>query len=151
MKKQPQQLDDVFYLATDRVMVPVKEPYRIQERMIEMKNFVPEAFIIHQFQEYNDLEMECYDYIRVSKGDVLMPSHNSDLNRTPDPCLPFRGEDDDKDDDDWDDEDDDWDDDDEDWDEDDEDWDDEDEDEDWDDEDDEDWEDDDLDEDQDQK
>lgn len=139
MKKLRPQRHDVLYLATNRVMYPVKEPYKIQEQMIEMKNFVPEAFIIHQFQEYKDLEMECYDYIRVSKGDILMPSDHVDPNVDPDQFLSVTGDEDE--DDDFDD-DDDWDDDeeDEDWDEDDEDWDD-DEDEDWDDED-EDWDDD---------
>lgn len=139
MKKMSQSLDNnMLYFATDRVMFHVREPYRIQEEMIEMKNFVPEAFMIHQFQEYRDLEMECYDCIRVSKtGERSGPvSHPVQVDG-------FKLGDEDGDDDNWDDEDDDWDDeDDEDWDEDDEDdWDDED-DEDWDDEDDDDFDDD---------
>lgn len=140
MKKMSQTPDNnMLYLATDRIMFHVREPYRIQEEMIEMKNFVPEAFMIYQFQEYRDLELECYDCIRVAKRNVPVSVQNSQPNQ-PESFMVSDGDGDDED---WDDDDEDWDDeDDEDWDEDDEeDWDDEDE-EDWDDEDDEDFDDD---------
>ena len=147
MKNLSQFPEDMYYLATDRVMLHVKEPYRIQKEMIEMKNFVPEAFMIHQFQEYKNLEMECYDCIRAPKTAGAFPA--PDLNSFVD-ADPFRlAPDDDDEDDDWDDEDEDWDEEgeDEDWDEEDEDWDEEDEDEDWDEED-EDWDDEDVDDDE---
>lgn len=134
MKKMSQLLDNnMLYLATDRVMLHVREPYRIQEEMIEMRNFMPEAFMIHQFREYRDLEMECYDCIRVAKNEASAGLFHSNPG-------PINLADDDEDDDSWDDDDDDWDDEDE------EDWD-EDDDEDWDDEDDEDWDEDDEDDD----
>jgi hypothetical protein len=125
--------EHLFFLATDNVFIHVNRPYRIQDQMIETTNFVPDASIIRSFHELNESGFDCYNFLRLPKGEMLMPPIDPEHRKTsaPSSCLesPFLLADDDEDDDD------------EDWDEEDEDWDEEDEDDDWDDEDDEDWDD----------
>ena len=131
--------EHLFFLATENVFIHVNRPYKIQNEMIETINFVPDASIIRSFHELNKSGFDCYNFLRLPKGEMLMSLFDPELRKTSAPFSalesPFLLADDEDDDEDWDEEDEDWDDEDED-----EDWDDED-DEDWDDEDDEDWDD----------
>lgn len=139
MESQKQQ-HHVFFLATENVFIHVNEPFRIQQDMIESRNFIPEASMIRHFQEYNKAGIDCYSFLKLTKGDKLMPAFEAvtmdDSELFTEVVSPFSLADDDFDEDeeDWDDEDEEWDEEDEDWDEDDEDWDEDDED--WDDDDD---------------
>jgi hypothetical protein len=140
MKKLQPQRSPVFFLAGHNVVLHVKEPYKIQQQMIESENFVPEAFIIHQLQGENPLSMQGL-VLHASKDKVLVPPFNWKDRANLDMLLSPEDEEG-GDDDDWEDDDEeDWDeDDDEDWDEDDEEeWDEDDDEEEWDDDEDEDW------------
>lgn len=144
----------LFYLVDANVAIPLRNPFKIQNKFVETINFVPETLP----NQGGDSVLMNPNGI-VTKGETWMPDldflmENDSIARVKSPFSPsepfLRMIDDpdkaDDDDDEWDEEDDDFDDDededDEDWDEDDEEWD---EDEDWDDEDeeedDEDWED----------
>jgi hypothetical protein len=138
--------EHVFFLATENMVLHVNEPFQIRQDIIEMKNFVPEAFIIHHFQESKYSELPYCNYLKFSKGEMLMSALDPEvkkgsrrLSRVESPFstdkvfLRFKDDEDEEDDDwddeeEWDDEDEDWDDEDEDWDDEDEEWDDEDED-----------------------
>jgi hypothetical protein len=148
MKTESQKKQEhVFFLATENLVLHVNEPFRIRQDMIEMKNFVPEAFIMHHFQESKYEAIPYCNYLKLSKGEMLMSGLDPETREgsgrfskvespfSPDKIPQQLKDDEDEEDEDWDDEEDeDWDDEDEDWDdEEDEDWDDEDED--WDDED----------------
>ena len=139
MKTESQKRHEhILFLATENVILHVNQPYKIRHDMIESKNFIPEAFLIHQFQDSKHLAIHSLT-ARLGEG--------NDRSLFPDPANlydPFpagsRGEitsyfsDEDDEDEDWDDEDEEWDEDeDEDWDEEDEEWDDDEEE--WDDED----------------
>ena len=145
MESQKQQ-EHVFFLATENIFIHVNKPYRIKHEMIETRNFIPEALMIHQIQESKSADIDCNSFLKVTRGERLMPDFESETWNTEDELLNRNSlslEDDggDKDEDDWDDEDEDWDEEDEEWDEEDEEWededdvDDEDDDEDWEDED----------------
>lgn len=159
MWQKPQQT--LFLLAAEKQLIPVVDPFRVQEEMIETKNFVPEALMIYHFQDIKRSEMICAGFSEVSEGDKRMLDMHVKFGASSNPFdenEPFlflakkakdedEADDDDEDDEDWDEDDDDddeeWDEDveEDDWEDDDEEWD-EDEDEDWDDEDedkDEDW------------
>jgi hypothetical protein len=130
------------------LVLHVNEPFRIRQEIIETKNFVPEAFIIHHFQDSRYNSFPYCNYLKLSKGEMFMSALDPEVKKgsrqfsqvespfSPDNLfLRFKDDEDEEDDDwddeeDWDDEDEDWDDEDEDWDDEDEDWDDEDEDED---------------------
>lgn len=149
MESQKQQ-EHVFFLATENIFIHVNKPYRIKHEMIETRNFIPEALMIHQIQESKRADIDCNSFLKVTRGERLMPGFESETWNIEDELLnrnSLQLEDDggDKDEDDWDDEDEEWDEEDEDWDEEDEEWDEEDEDwedeDDVDDDDDEDWED----------
>ncbi|HEY7162063.1 MAG TPA: hypothetical protein VH815_12430, partial [Acidobacteriota bacterium] len=114
----------------------------IQTEMIESRNFIPEALMIQQIQESKRAEIDCNSFLKVTRGEKLMPGLESELWKMEDELLEQKflsladeedengggdEEDWDEEDEDWDEEDEDWDDEDEDWDEEDEDWDDEDE------------------------
>jgi len=150
MRKEYQNQDELFFLATDAVVIRCKQPYKIQEEIIETENFVPEAFVIHHFQKENSGALNSTGE-PMSQGELLLrqfefqpemiAGSNSDSSPSKGLYKLENGGDDDEED--WDEEDDDWDEDEEDeedweddeeeWDEDDEDWDeDEEEDEDWD-------------------
>jgi hypothetical protein len=146
MKTESQKKQEhVFFLAAENLVLHVKEPFRIRQDMIEGKNFVPEAFLMHHFQENKYEAIPYCNHFKFSKGEMLMSALNTEaregsarFSKVESPFSPDRipqqmKDDEDEEDEDWDDEDEDWDDEDEDWDEEDEDWDDEDED--WDDED----------------
>jgi hypothetical protein len=144
MESQKQQ-HHVFFLATENVFIHVNEPFKIQQDMIETRNFIPEASMIRHFQEYNKAGIDCYSFLKLTKGEKLMPAFEAlsieDSELFSGVVSPFSlADEDDTEDEDWDEDDEDWDDEDEDWDEDDEEWDDEEEEE-WEDEEDEDLED----------
>lgn len=149
----PQQT--LFLLAPEKQLIPVVDTYRVQEEMIETKNFVPEALMIYHFQDINRNRMTWTEFLKVSEGDKRMLDMHVKFGDCSNPLdgetflvlsdrvqAKDEKEDGGDEDEDWEDEDDedgdedeDWDDDldeDEDWDEDDEEWDD-DEDEEWDD------------------
>ena len=139
MKIESQKRNEhILFLATENVILHVNQPYKIRQDMIESKNFIPEAFLMHQFHDSKEFGVPTF---AGRPGE----ENKSGLGAFPTPYDPFspfvtRGEgvsylsDEDEGDDDWDDEEDeDWDEEDEDWDEEDEEWDDEDEE--WDDED----------------
>ena len=133
MKNESQLL---FFLATENVVIHVKERYQIQEGIIEIRNFVPEAFLIHQVQNENRKQR---DFVIEGGMPMMLVERVGDTiieGINPGESLPLKRhhlelgdqDDDDKkpdeDDEDWDEEDEDWDEEDEDWDEDvDEDWD----------------------------
>src|SRR5437763_13966487 len=124
MKKLSQEPQEhVFFLATENLVLRVKEPYRIQQQMIEMKNFVPEAFMIHHFQESKEAALDCNNYLKLSRGEMIVPPSLFDPRNSQSDLWMAPGED--GDDDDWEDDDDEWEDDDDDddeWDEDDDDF-----------------------------
>ena len=137
MKIESQKRNEhILFLATENVILHVNQPYKIRQDMIESKNFIPEAFLMHQFHDSRELGIQTFTG---KLGEENRPGLMAGF------AIPFdpfgtRGEgisylsDEDEGDDDWDDEEDeDWDEEDEDWDEEDEEWDDEDEE--WDDED----------------
>jgi len=152
MESQKQQ-EHVFFLATENIFIHVNKPFRIQQEMIETRNFIPEALMIQQIQESKRAEIDCNSFLKVTRGEKLMAGLESELWKMEDELLEQKilsladeedqnggdEEDWDEEDDDFDDEDEDWDEEDEDWDEEDEDWDDEDEFDDDDEEEDEDW------------
>jgi hypothetical protein len=147
--QRPQQT--LFLVTEEKQLIPVVDVFRVQEEMIETKNFVPEALMIYHFQDINRTGITCTDLLKVSEGDRRM----LDLRvKFGDYVNPFDdeesflslakkddekgGDDEEGDDEEWDEEDDDdedeeewdedldeeeWDEDDEDWDEDEEDWD----------------------------
>jgi hypothetical protein len=139
--------DHVFFLATENIFIHVNQPFKIQQEMIETRNFIPEAFMIHQIQESKQNDIDCNSFLRIARGEKLMPALELETWEKDEELFiyntPFSLEDDgddedwDEDEEDWDEEDEDWDEEDEEWDEEDEDWDeddeefDEDEDEDW--------------------
>ena len=140
MESQKQQ-EHVFFLATENIFIHVNKPFRIQQEMIESRNFIPEALMIQQIQESKRAEIDCNSFLKVTRGEKLMAGLESKLWKMEDELLDQKflsladdadedggdEEDWDEEDEDWDEEDEDWDDEDEDWDEEDEDWDDEDE------------------------
>jgi hypothetical protein len=141
----------LFLPAAEKMFIPVVERFKVQEEMIETKNFVPEALMIYHFQDINRSIKSFCGITRVSEGDERMlsmlakPGDSSNPFDEEEPFLYLakkakdeeEADDDEDDDEEWDDEDED--DDDEDWDEDveDDDW--EDDDEEWDEDEDEDW------------
>jgi hypothetical protein len=137
----------VFYLVDANVAIPLRNPFKIQKKLVETINFVPELL-----PDQNKDSVLIHPNALITKGETWMPDldflmENDSISRMKSPFSPSESflrlmdDNDDKDEEDWDD-DEDFDEDEED---DDEDWDDEDEDEDWDDEDD--WDEDDEDED----
>ena len=141
----------IFY-AGPKQLIPIVDNYRVQEEMIETKNFVPEALMFYHFQDINRTGMKYAGLLKVSEGDKRMlemhVKFGSDSNPFDDDQLYLSlakskdeekkdDEDEEDDDEEWEEgeeDEEDWDDedaDDEDWDDEDEDWD-EDEDEDWD-------------------
>jgi hypothetical protein len=138
MESQKQQ-EHVFFLATENIFIHVNKPFKIQQEMIETRNFIPEALMIQQIQESKRAEIDCNSFLKVTRGEKLMSGLESELWKMEDELLDQKflsladEEDEDGDEEDWDEEDEDWDEEDEDWDDEDEDWDEEDED--WDDED----------------
>ena len=135
MKMEPQKPQQhVLFLATENVILHVNQPFKIRHEMIETKNFIPEAFLIHQFNDSGDSAV-----LNVLPGINALTKSNRDMLSTLNPfgltlSDPFRkdvayfSDEDDDEDEDWDEEDEEWDDEDEEWDEEDEDWDEEDED-----------------------
>lgn len=124
--------EHILFLATENVILHVNQPYTIRQDMIESKNFIPEAFLMHQFHESKDFGIQS---LRTKLSEEV-PGGPAGPATPFDPFSRFvtRGEevsyfsDEDDEDEDWDeDEDEDWDEEDEDWDEEDEEWDDEDE------------------------
>lgn len=137
MESQKQQ-EHVFFLATENIFIHVNKPFRIQQEMIESRNFIPEALMIQQIQESKRAEIDCNSFLKVTRGEKLMAGLESELWKMEDELLDQKllslaDDEEDNDEEDWDEEDEDWDEEDEDWDDEDEDWDEEDED--WDDED----------------
>jgi hypothetical protein len=139
-----------FYFSGAKQLIPIVENYRVQEEIIETKNFVPEALMIYHFQDINRTGMKYAGLLKVSEGDKRMlemhVKFGSDSNPFDDDQLYLflsKSKDEEKDDKDEEDDDEEWEEgeeDEEDWDDedvDDEDWDDEDED--WDEDEDEDW------------
>lgn len=138
--------DSLFLRASENLALFLEQPYKIMNEFIETENFVPEAFVIHQFQRSHNTEntpVESLELLGTTHMDcgleVSHLSHTDSLLATPKDSEGNGDGDKGKDDDDWDEDDDDWDEDDdfdedEEWDEDDEEWD---EDEDWDEDDDE--------------
>lgn len=159
MWQKPQQT--LFLLAAEKQLIPVVDTFRVQEEMIETKNFVPEALMIYHFQDIKRSGMTCAGFSEVSEGDKRMLDMHVKFGTSSNPFdvkEPFlflvkkakdedEADDDDEEDEDWDEDDDD--DDDEEWDEDveEDDW--EDDDEEWDEDEDEDWDDEDEDKDED--
>jgi hypothetical protein len=68
--QKPQQT--LFLLAAEKQLVPVVDRYRVQEEMIETKNFVPGAFMIYHFQDINRTGLTCAGLLKVSEGDKRM-------------------------------------------------------------------------------
>ena len=109
----------VFYLATENLGFSLFRRYRIQEKMMEGKNFVPEAMMIHSFQKepYHDRNGVGFrgevrmPELELMTGDVIGPAYLPEF----DGMIPFvrfqdEGDKDDKDDkDDWDEDEEDWD------------------------------------------
>jgi hypothetical protein len=132
MESQKQQ-EHVFFLATENIFIHVNKPFRIQQEMIESRNFIPEALMIHQIQESKRAEIDCNSFLKVTRGEKLMAGLESEVWKIEDEIWNqnsislAEGDGDDSDEEEWDDDDEDWDEEDEDWDEEDEDWDEEDE------------------------
>lgn len=137
--------ENLFLRASENLALFLEQPYKIMNEFIETENFVPEAFVIHQFQRSDNSEnapLASLELLGTSQLDcgILEASYLSQTDSLL--AVPKNSEgngDGDEDDKDWDEDDDDWDEDedfdeDEEWDEDDEEWD---EDEDWDEDDDE--------------
>jgi hypothetical protein len=131
MESQKRQ-EHILFLATENVILHVNQPYKIRQDMIESRNFIPEAFLMHQFHDTKEMDLGSFPQhpaegpvsrLLLGSGTTLDPA-NSSNNFT----NYFSDEEEDDDDEDWDDEDEEWDEDDEEWDDEDEDWDDEDED-----------------------
>jgi hypothetical protein len=128
-QKQP---EHVFFLATENIFIHVNQPFKIQQEMIETRNFIPEAFMIHQIQESKQNGIDCNSFLKIARGEKLMPALEVETWERSEELLmnwdsPLSLEDDGGDEDeDWDEDEEDWDEEDEDWDEEDEDWDDED-------------------------
>ncbi|HSE40771.1 MAG TPA: hypothetical protein VLH08_08400 [Acidobacteriota bacterium] len=125
--------DHVFFLATENIFIHVNQPFKIQQEMIETRNFIPEAFMIHQIQESKQYDIDCNSFLKIARGEKLMPALELENFEKDEELFiyntPFSLEDDgDDEDEDWDEDEEDWDEEDEDWDEEDEEWDDEDED-----------------------
>jgi hypothetical protein len=148
MKCELRNEEFLYFHAGNQLVVCRKKPYQIDHNLIEMQNYLPEAFIFHHFQTENQ-RIRYTDALnqgeaRMSEMDVktdgiLDSSIQAGLAFSADDLRLFAklSDDEDEDDEDWDEEDDeeDWDEDeyDEDeWDEDEEDWDEDEEDEDWD-------------------
>jgi hypothetical protein len=124
-QKQP---EHVFFLATENIFIHVNQPFKIQQEMIETRNFIPEAFMIHQIQESKQNDIDCNSFLKIARGEKLMPALELETWDKDEELLmwdsPLSLEDDGGDEDeDWDEDEEDWDEEDEDWDEEDEDWD----------------------------
>src|SRR5262249_47554836 len=65
-RKRP---EPVFFLAAENMLFHVSQPFKIRQDMIEIRNFIPEAFIIHQFHES----------VRVARGTSDAPARMSAL------------------------------------------------------------------------
>ena len=135
---------NLFLRASENLALFLEQPYRVMSEFIETENFVPEAFVIHQFQRSDNGEnlpaasLELLGTAQLDCGLEASYLTQADSRLAVDKNSEGNG-DGDEDDEDWDEDDDDWDEDedfneDEEWDEDDEEWD---EDEDWDEDDDE--------------
>ena len=131
MESQKRQ-EHILFLATENVILHVNQPYRIRQDMIETKNFIPEAFLMHQFHDSKEISLGAFSQ---RFGDGSASSVFASYATPSEPASSIPGSDvttylsdEDEDDEDWDDEDEEWDDEDEEWDDEDEEWDDEDED-----------------------
>lgn len=139
MKMESQKRHEhMLFLATENVIVHVNQPYKIRQDMIESKNFIPEAFLMHQFHDSKNFGIlslterlgEGNEHGLLTGFSTPYDAFSAGATRREEISYLSDEEDDDFDDEDeeWDDEDEEWDDEDEEWDDEDEEWDDEDED-----------------------
>lgn len=135
MKMESQKRHEhILFLATENVILHVNQPYKIRQDMIESKNFIPEAFLMHQLLDSKNGGFNTFPN-RLGEGGAagILAAYSNQTDPRAFPPITNYFSDEEDDDEDWDDEDEDWDDEDEEWDDEDEEWDDEDED--WEDED----------------
>ncbi len=132
MKRDVERNEENLFLRASNLALFLEQPYKIMNEFIETENFVPEAFVIHQFQRSDNSENTAVTSLELLNTQLDCGLESSYLSHTDSLlAVPKNSEgngDGDEDDKDWDEDDDDWDEDedfdeDEEWDEDDEEWD----------------------------